>query len=224
MGFLRKTIILGTGGLAPIKSRSYRERTARATERQAKLLEQQMLTGAVAPGGTTATATPAMPWLVVFAYGEDRHQVDHILGVASGFVSEARAQRRAEGKKKIKTPSGRVEVTGFKVVKTDPAGLWQLTYDLDNGHTVAGDRFNSKEDAVLVGNASWKAKDPNKSYRTIKRCRVEPVTRTEDGAPPPATKNSDPVEQLRNIGELRDMGVLTSEEFEAKKADLLKRI
>lgn len=33
MGFLRKTIIVGTGGLAPIKAQSYKERTARATER-----------------------------------------------------------------------------------------------------------------------------------------------------------------------------------------------
>ena len=35
---------------------------------------------------------------------------------------------------------------------------------------------------------------------------------------------SDPFEQLRQLSELRDAGVLTEEEFDAKKADLLRRI
>jgi hypothetical protein len=34
----------------------------------------------------------------------------------------------------------------------------------------------------------------------------------------------DPIEQLRRLGELRDAGVVTPEEFEAKKADLLGRL
>lgn len=38
---------------------------------------------------------------------------------------------------------------------------------------------------------------------------------------PPAVN---PMEQLRQLGELRDAGVLTPEEFEAKKAELLNRI
>lgn len=33
-----------------------------------------------------------------------------------------------------------------------------------------------------------------------------------------------PVEKLRKLGELRDAGVLTADEFEAKKAELLKLI
>lgn len=40
-------------------------------------------------------------------------------------------------------------------------------------------------------------------------------------SPPPA---ADPIEQLKRLGELRDAGVLTPEEFEAKKADLLGRM
>lgn len=39
--------------------------------------------------------------------------------------------------------------------------------------------------------------------------------------PPPA---ADPIEQLKRLGELRDAGVLTPEEFDAKKADLLGRM
>jgi hypothetical protein len=34
----------------------------------------------------------------------------------------------------------------------------------------------------------------------------------------------DPVEQLRTLGELRQAGLLSDEEFEAKKAELLGRI
>ena len=36
--------------------------------------------------------------------------------------------------------------------------------------------------------------------------------------------HGEPVEQLRQLGELRDAGVLTDVEFEAKKAELLSRI
>lgn len=46
-------------------------------------------------------------------------------------------------------------------------------------------------------------------------------------APAAATSSAgqpDVMGQLRQLGELRDAGVLTPEEFEAKKADLLKRL
>lgn len=49
-------------------------------------------------------------------------------------------------------------------------------------------------------------------------------------APPPApaapapAAAPDPIEQLRKLGELRDAGVLTDEEFEAKKAAILARM
>jgi hypothetical protein len=38
--------------------------------------------------------------------------------------------------------------------------------------------------------------------------------------PPPA----DPMEQIKKLGELRDAGLLTQEEFDSKKADLLNRM
>jgi hypothetical protein len=43
-------------------------------------------------------------------------------------------------------------------------------------------------------------------------------------APQQSTVAPDPVEQLRKLGELRDSGVITPEEFESKKRDLLDRI
>jgi hypothetical protein len=43
-------------------------------------------------------------------------------------------------------------------------------------------------------------------------------------APPTARADADVLDQLRKLGELRDSGVLSHEEFEAKKAELLKRL
>ncbi|AGL18434.1 SHOCT domain-containing protein [Actinoplanes sp. N902-109] len=46
-----------------------------------------------------------------------------------------------------------------------------------------------------------------------------PLYRTE---PPP--RPADPIDQLRRLGELRDLGILTDDEFAAKKAELLGRL
>jgi hypothetical protein len=43
-------------------------------------------------------------------------------------------------------------------------------------------------------------------------------------APVPEPPGDDPLELLRRLGELRDLGVIERAEFEAKKADLLRRI
>jgi hypothetical protein len=40
-------------------------------------------------------------------------------------------------------------------------------------------------------------------------------------APPAAAAGDDTIEQLKQLGELRDSGVLTEEEFQAQKAKLL---
>ena len=45
-----------------------------------------------------------------------------------------------------------------------------------------------------------------------------------EAAAKPSGVDSDPVEQIRKLGELRDQGLLTPEEFEAKKTELLGRL
>lgn len=40
-------------------------------------------------------------------------------------------------------------------------------------------------------------------------------------APAPAAAAADPIEQLKKLGELRDNGILTEEEFAAEKAKVL---
>jgi hypothetical protein len=44
---------------------------------------------------------------------------------------------------------------------------------------------------------------------------------TGDGAAAPATSEPDAADQIRRLGQLRDEGLLTEEEFQAKKAQLL---
>lgn len=48
--------------------------------------------------------------------------------------------------------------------------------------------------------------------------------RLQKGHDPTPAAADDPMEQIRKLGELRDAGVLTLEEFEAKKTDLLARL
>jgi Domain of unknown function (DUF4429)/Short C-terminal domain len=56
------------------------------------------------------------------------------------------------------------------------------------------------------------------------RERVEQfITRKQAGSQP-TTSEPDAADQLKKHGELRDAGVVTDEEFEAKKAELLKRL
>jgi hypothetical protein len=55
---------------------------------------------------------------------------------------------------------------------------------------------------------------------------AKPAAPAEPAAPaaPPPPSGDAIIDQIRKLGELRDAGVLTPEEFEAKKADLLGRI
>ena len=50
------------------------------------------------------------------------------------------------------------------------------------------------------------------------RSRLRPTQQPPPQAPAPA---ADPIEQLTKLGELRDKGVLTEEEFAAQKAKIL---
>lgn len=54
---------------------------------------------------------------------------------------------------------------------------------------------------------------------------LPPIDSSAPAPPPPAPPAApDPIEQLRRLGELRDAGILTDEEFAAKKAEILSRL
>lgn len=52
---------------------------------------------------------------------------------------------------------------------------------------------------------------------------VETAVATDRAAPPVPSTQVDIADQLRKLGELRDAGVLTGDEFAAKKVELLAR-
>ena len=51
--------------------------------------------------------------------------------------------------------------------------------------------------------------------------RISPPPQAAPAPPPPAAPAADPIAQLKELGELRDSGVLTEAEFEAQKAKIL---
>ena len=50
------------------------------------------------------------------------------------------------------------------------------------------------------------------------------AARPAPDAPPPADSPADPLDEIRKLAELRDRGILTEQEFAAKKAELIDRI
>jgi uncharacterized membrane protein YeaQ/YmgE (transglycosylase-associated protein family) len=57
-----------------------------------------------------------------------------------------------------------------------------------------------------------------------RRQKLEDAIRKQQQAAPQTPSHDQVTEQIRKLGELRDEGVLTNEEFEAKKAELLSRL
>lgn len=85
-----------------------------------------------------------------------------------------------------------------------PAGQSQ-----DGGHIHAGRILMTGGLSVLAGSHGTRAK--GSITATFHKAQAVPAA-------------VDPMEQLRKLGELRDAGVLTSAEFETKKAELLSRL
>lgn len=74
--------------------------------------------------------------------------------------------------------------------------------------------------AVIAGTATTVSN--RVSRRQASRWAEQDQQQSYDQAPPAAAAPSpDPIQQLKELGELRDKGVLTEEEFAAQKAKLL---
>jgi hypothetical protein len=89
-------------------------------------------------------------------------------------------------------------------------GYMPASQSEDGGHIHAGRLLLTGGLSVLAGSKGTRAKGS--------------ITVTFHKTQPAPTVVSDPMEQLRKLGELRDAGVLTNAEFEAKKADMLGRL
>lgn len=73
--------------------------------------------------------------------------------------------------------------------------------------------------AVVAGTAT--AVSGRVQRRQQARWAEQDYEQAQAAAPAPAAGGNDVVEQLKQLGELRDSGVLTEEEFAAQKAKLL---
>jgi hypothetical protein len=63
------------------------------------------------------------------------------------------------------------------------------------------------------------------AVRSDQEARANAATKASgEAAPQPSPPEADILDQIRKLGELRDSGILTEEEFGAKKAQLLERI
>ena len=75
--------------------------------------------------------------------------------------------------------------------------------------------------AVVAGTAT--AVSNRVSRRQSERWAAQDVPAYQEQAPPPAAPQAaaDPIEQLKELGQLHEQGVLTDQEFAAQKAKLL---
>jgi hypothetical protein len=77
--------------------------------------------------------------------------------------------------------------------------------------------------AVIAGTATHVSN--NVSRRQGERWQRKEETQYAQEQPPPppqaAAPEADPIERLRQLGELHDQGILTDEEFQAQKAKIL---
>jgi Bacterial PH domain/Short C-terminal domain len=75
---------------------------------------------------------------------------------------------------------------------------------------------NKEDGKEMVDNVRNRLSSPRQS--------AQPAPQSAPPGDPQRAPPGDPMEQLKKLGELRDAGVVKSEEFEAKKAELLRRM
>ncbi len=78
--------------------------------------------------------------------------------------------------------------------------------------------------AVIAGTATHVSNNVSRRQgEKWARKEEQQYAQQQAAAPPPqaAAPEADPIERLRQLGELRDQGILTQAEFEAQKAKIL---
>lgn len=73
--------------------------------------------------------------------------------------------------------------------------------------------------AVISGTAT--AVSNRVSRRQARRWSGQEEQQTQEQAPAPASNGDDTVAQLQQLAQLKDQGILTQEEFDAKKKQIL---
>ena len=124
--------------------------------------------------------------------------------------------------------SGVVDVDVRQTMTQKARGVYNVMVHINRGDrtevVTMDDVPNGREAQRIINETAHAARLA--IQRNQNTMRYEGVAPQFAGAPPAqaAPAAPDPMEQLRKLGELRDAGILTEEEFAAKKADILGRL
>jgi large subunit ribosomal protein L7/L12 len=200
MGLIRKTLFMGTGGFVSPNSKKqrYAKQQIRLQKQMLKTVQSQqpvLVPEQQAP--RNASVEKARFDVILSEAGEQRSRVIEVIQRATGFGPRYSAEMLEQLPQRIKE--------GLSA-----ADAGRLGADLVQvGATVGLKVHHSGDDTASETSAT---RNPSTTESELER--AEPGVGLRD----------DPLDQLRKLGELRDAGVLTDEEFEAKKAELLGRI
>jgi hypothetical protein len=239
MGFMRKALFVSTGGLsgaAGVKANSKKERVAKATEKQLKLQQQALKQSQRgAPATVKAQSTPAghKPALVSHAGPHDPWLNEVSIALSELGYSEV-------GRNTSKVFLAGVPIEGnVEFIDSDRQRLSISVCESDNAADQGERMFRAKPDIAkaIASSATVFARVgrivcwANGQGKRLDESSILPIVDVLNRIHLNATSlqgsenaGADIFEQLRQLGELRDAGIVTSEEFESKKAELLSRV
>ncbi len=116
---------------------------------------------------------------------------------------------------------------GAQAVVTDGAQAWSPGRAMFLPVGLAGLATKTKADAVIVfadGTFHSVALDGNNVVREAQKQAVQFNALAGASAPATSERESDPAVKLRKLQELRDAGLLTQDEYEAKRAEVISSI
>jgi Short C-terminal domain len=118
-------------------------------------------------------------------------------------------------------------LAGAQAVVTDGSQAWSPGRAIFLPIGLAGLATKTKADAVVVfadGTVHSVALDGNNVVRAAQKDAVQFNALAGASAPAAAEPESDPATRLRKLQELRDAGLLTQDEYEAKRAEIINSI
>jgi hypothetical protein len=118
-------------------------------------------------------------------------------------------------------------LAGAQAMVTDGAQAWSPGRAMFMPVSFAGLATKTKADAAVVfsdGSVHLTSLDGNNAVREAQREVVQFNALAAAVAPAPPAAVSDPAVRLRKLQELRDTGLMTQDEYEAKRAEIINSI
>ncbi len=106
------------------------------------------------------------------------------------------------------------DITSIQIKSPGLMGLGYIQFTFPGARESKGGTFNaqSDENSVTFG---------RKHAREFETIRTEIDRRRSDPSPPSSTAASSPLDQLEKLASLRDRGIVTEDEFQQKKRQIL---